>query len=527
MLEGQQVDACKGCYSLEAQLNVSYRLFSNNEWSALIGPFEAMLDASLKNKYKVLPMPISFHLIPGTLCNLKCRMCNTLFSSQIQRDRIHTQWCPPKRFLEPEVIQWQKGNLTIGPEPIVGVATSGFYDPEIHDNRMLRWTQGDTSLSFKVPQKLALQRVKIKIWEHHPPKYRFFKKLLLRLQRKNFKGHHLKVLINDHKIYNDELESGAWEREFDLSGELYSDRVTVHLLSDTFRVPQDSRLLGVALERVEVECVETDKKQQSQKITDSAHSLPDNPWYAQTNWILNALLKKPESIRELYFSGGEPMLQKQVEEIIDFCIAQEIAANVCLKFNTNCTVLHDRILKKLGKFQKLFMGLSIDGFGPYWEYIRYPGKWDQVDRNISKYTKLANAQVVMVPVLQVYNALNFVELLKYSDQMGTDCWVYPLTNPVFLSVAVLPPEARLLTGKRLREYAENGCRPENSNSAMKMADYVESVNDNCTVESLRNLMLFTNDLDATRNQSFQKIHGELLKLIEETGFRWTDERRFF
>ena len=61
---------------------------------------------------------------------------------------------------------------------------------------------------------------------------------------------------------------------------------------------------------------------------------------------------------------------------------------------------------------------------------------------------------------------------------------------------------------------------------LKMAEYVESVSDNSTAESLTTLMHFTNDLDATRNQSFQKTHAELLSMIEETGFRWNDEKRF-
>ena len=36
-------------------------------------------------------------------------------------------------------------------------------------------------------------------------------------------------------------------------------------------------------------------------------------------------------------------------------------------------------------------------------------------------------------------------------------------------------------------------------------------------------MLFTNDLDITRRQSFQDTHRELLQLIIDAGFPWTDE----
>jgi MoaA/NifB/PqqE/SkfB family radical SAM enzyme len=511
---------------MEEQFGGSYRIFSNNEWTELIGPFETLIDASIKNNYRLLKPPISFHLIPGTTCNLKCRMCNTLFSSQIQRDPIHNQWCPPKRFLEPEVIQWQKGNVTIGPEPIIGVDTSGFYDPEVHENRMLRWTRQDSSLSFEVPTDLALQNLKIKIWQHHPKKYSLLRKIFLKLQSKKFNGHNLKVFINNRLLFNDEMESGSWERNFDLTERRHNGLVTVRLISDTFRVPHDTRSLGVALENVEVTCVETDQTQPPRMTTESTKSYPENPWYDHTEWVFNELLKKPQTLKELYFSGGEPMIQRQVEEIINFCIDQQIAENVCLKFNTNCTVLPDKTLNKLNKFQKLFVGLSIDGFRQYWEYIRYPGKWDQVKENISKLINLKNAYVVMVPVLQVYNALNIVELFRYSDLIDLDCWIGPLTSPWFLSVSILPIKARELAGKRLREYAESDCRPENSSAASKIADYIQSVKDSCATDSLKTFMLFTNDLDATRNQSFRKTHAELLSLIEETGFRWTDERRF-
>jgi hypothetical protein len=40
---------------------------------------------------------------------------------------------------------------------------------------------------------------------------------------------------------------------------------------------------------------------------------------------------------------------------------------------------------------------------------------------------------------------------------------------------------------------------------------------------MRSFMLFTNDLDITRGQSFHDTHRELLQLIVDTGFTWTNE----
>jgi hypothetical protein len=40
---------------------------------------------------------------------------------------------------------------------------------------------------------------------------------------------------------------------------------------------------------------------------------------------------------------------------------------------------------------------------------------------------------------------------------------------------------------------------------------------------MRAFMLFTNDLDITRGQSFRSAHDELLQLITDAGFKWINE----
>jgi hypothetical protein len=80
---------------------------------------------------------------------------------------------------------------------------------------------------------------------------------------------------------------------------------------------------------------------------------------------------------------------------------------------------------------------------------------------------------------------------------------------------------------RLRDYADSDCPTVRRAHALSVADVIESIQDNCSRESLHALMLFTNDLDATRDQNFAQVHPELLGMIEEEGFKWTDERCFF
>jgi hypothetical protein len=85
----------------------------------------------------------------------------------------------------------------------------------------------------------------------------------------------------------------------------------------------------------------------------------------------------------------------------------------------------------------------------------------------------------------------------------------------------------MLAAGRLRDYADSDCPTVRRAHALSVADVIESIQDNCSRESLHALMLFTNDLDATRDQNFAQVHPELLGMIEEEGFKWIDERCFF
>ena len=83
-------------------------------------------------------------------------------------------------------------------------------------------------------------------------------------------------------------------------------------------------------------------------------------------------------------------------------------------------------------------------------------------------------------------------------------------------------KARRLAADRLLAYAAR-CRPEQREEIRGLASGLLAAGDSFDTALLREFMLFTNDLDVTRGQSFRSTHGELLELITQTGFRWTDE----
>jgi MoaA/NifB/PqqE/SkfB family radical SAM enzyme len=248
-------------------------------------------------------------------------------------------------------------------------------------------------------------------------------------------------------------------------------------------------------------------------------------WFEDKSFILTELFRHPEEVKQLEFLGGETLLIKEVGDILECLIEAGVADNIVLMATTNGTVIKSPWLTLAERFKALALNVSIDGFDAYYEYIRYPARWSTVTRNIEILKKRSRTRLTAIVTLQAYNALNIVDLFKYFDSIGLDFYAYPVSRPEYLSPMVLPPSARRLAVERLLLYADEDCIPKNRELVLGLASELNNAGDREVFDAklMRTFMLFTNDLDITRAQSFRETHRELLQLITDAGFAWTNE----
>src|SRR6185503_19474662 len=86
------VPDCEACYKNEASSGQSYR--TTVAASMMDKPIEQVRSETIANDYRVDVDPRFMKLELGNLCNLACRMCGSLLSSQIARDPVHNRWAP-------------------------------------------------------------------------------------------------------------------------------------------------------------------------------------------------------------------------------------------------------------------------------------------------------------------------------------------------------------------------------------------------------------------------------------------------
>ena len=124
------------------------------------------------------------------------------------------------------------------------------------------------------------------------------------------------------------------------------------------------------------------------------------------------------NVRRIEFYGGEPLLDKQLPRLLQKLIDVGYSKEITINISTNCThELSPALVKILNEFKAVNFNLSIDGWAEQFTYIRHPGDWDVVYKNILKFIRVAitsKVQIKLLPVITVtsMNVYYLPELVK-------------------------------------------------------------------------------------------------------------------
>lgn len=243
-------------------------------------------------------------------------------------------------------------------------------------------------------------------------------------------------------------------------------------------------------------------------------------WFRRADIVQQDLLRNPEKLRFLSFSGGETLLIKEVGDCLQYLVNTGAAAHIALELVTNATYIQTPWLELTRHFQSTRVILSLDGIGDYYEYIRYPAQWEKVAKNIGWLRQnLPWAEFDTSITFQTYNVLNVTELFEYLDSIQLHFYINILDTPFFLHPQILPAIVRHEAARRLSNYAQSA-RAEYQEWLEGLAGGLEAEPENVRADALKWFMIFTNDLDVSRKQSFETTHREMADLLAAAGHPW-------
>jgi MoaA/NifB/PqqE/SkfB family radical SAM enzyme len=323
-----------------------------------------------------------------------------------------------------------------------------------------------------------------------------------------------------------------WEKGWLNEEQLTLAALRARSVARGFREVAPSYLLLIVGTLCNLKCRMCPAEASSSINRDPVHSIWAGGPYEETpagqHWrelgaVVQELLSRPEQLRAIRIYGGEPLIIREVGAILQCLIDAGVARQIEVRLSTNATTTKAPWIKLFDSFKSVYLTASIDGFDKVFEYIRYPARWEKLKHNLDFFRKLPNSIVEAGVTVQAYNVLNLVDLFRYFDEIDMPFSGHSLISPPYLRTQVLPPRARRLAIERLRSYAASWCKPYQQEFVLSTAAGIESYGDEYDEDLLREFMMFTNDLDVSRGQSFRAACPELYELIAQSGHQWKPE----
>ena len=251
-------------------------------------------------------------------------------------------------------------------------------------------------------------------------------------------------------------------------------------------------------------------------------------WYKNEK-IWEDIYEWTPSIKQLYFTGGEPTLIKENWNLIDYLIKKDFAKNIHLIFNLNCTQAPDKLINTFSHFKSVCINFSIDGYREVQEYIRHPSKWREVESNVIKLlkNKKTNCSFFLSPVVQIYNILNLVDIFNWRDELektyttNIGVSLSMCTGPEYFEIQNLPTNIKESALSKISSYKEKYKKKNlfffNTLSAVNHVLKQEEKKD--LKSHLKKFFRYTHILDKHRSNDFSKSLPELNNLLNQDG-RW-------
>jgi len=193
------------------------------------------------------------------------------------------------------------------------------------------------------------------------------------------------------------------------------------------------------------------------RVSDKQAAEYDNMTWFHNQQLWDDFTDHCRDLEHLHFAGGEPLIIPEVLKALEICVAEGVAGNIELTFNTNVTKIPPRHRELWPKFRSVNLLCSIDAFGPLNDYIRYPAKWARLAHNLDfidqHHEELNLGRATLSVTVQIYNIFHLHELIGYCQGRFRFIRAIPnlvhLSIPDYFNIQHLPGELKQLAAERL------------------------------------------------------------------------------
>lgn len=271
------------------------------------------------------------------------------------------------------------------------------------------------------------------------------------------------------------------------------------------------------------------------KLEDGTFTVPGVfDWHeTEENTMWSKIITDLPNIDRFYFTGGEPTINIKHRKLLQVCIDLDIAKNIDLDYNTNMAGIPGSVFQQWKHFKSVGLGMSIDGIYEHFEYIRNPGRWKTVEKNLNRiekekdFSNLSAAFTLTLSTMNVLHVLDMIWWMREQDWKKIDkrMVIHNLYGPPHLNVQNLPEDAKIFVSQRYKQFMAVLSEKYNGSNDIAaihtICQRLQAVLDHMFAkehdpEIWKKWFIEADKYDKQRNEDWRKTMPEIVELLKET-----------
>jgi len=226
------------------------------------------------------------------------------------------------------------------------------------------------------------------------------------------------------------------------------------------------------------------------------------------NKIIDLIVKNQYSMKEIYLSGGEPLLVKHNIKLL----AQIENKNLPIRVNSNISQINDKnaVFAEIKKFKNVLWTISSDTSDKKFNYIRSGGNWNQTVENI-KILKNIGHGLRLNSVFFIGNVVDIFDHIEYfiTSHGIVDITINQLMNHNYLLARNAPVVLKNIAKEKLQKLLNKNLIAKNSNAYYNIARCQQELD--APIEDALGYVNYFEKLDSMRNTNWREIFPELIQ----------------
>ena len=236
------------------------------------------------------------------------------------------------------------------------------------------------------------------------------------------------------------------------------------------------------------------------------------------------LTEHAKHVQKIKFGGGEPWLVKQHLTLLKNLLEQDLAKNIELEYSINVTIVPQEFLRTIDQFKFVKLCCSVDGYGQVNEAIRYPTKWEVIEKNLDFLdTAPPNSAIFTSTTISILNIEHFVTWMQWLEskqfkKINTDTFSgivsHPVMNPKYLNLRLMTNEQNTRLFNELEKQASS---PAMLTTLQQWKEYSKTLpmSDEEIIQGRKDLAEFFVKMSAIQGKDWKIIFPKCYRMIQE------------